>query len=280
MYDHRLYVPGTCTDSIVFRTSSRPSWHSFPFVEDSLQSSVRFVLFIISHNNRCSTLLASQLHPSSLTVLIIMSRQPLIALLLALFAVSSGFAFSPLRQQTTSYRQVRTTADSSRPYSMSTVEAPTREDVDRRTRRGGDDGDLLGDKEENFEDEMRKQGPLEWLEDSEVSRDMEEPFHILLLGQTFEKPKITVPYVASSLNYVLDMPTDEATELSQFSYDHGMSCLGTWPREECLSLGRQLQIRDIVCRVVPFCEGGHRGWQARDADTGADDYSSLKDAGY
>lgn len=161
---------------------------------------------------------------------------------------------------------------------MSTVEAPTREDVDRRTRRGNDDGDLLGDKEENFEEEMRKQGPLEWLEDDpELSRDMEDPFHILLLDQTFEKPKITVSYVASSLNYVLEMPIDEATELSQFSHDHGMSCLGTWPREECLKLGRQLQVRDLVCRVVPYCEGGHRGWQAKDAD-GADDYSSLRNA--
>lgn len=80
------------------------------------------------------------------------------------------------------------------------IDAPTKEDVKRKTsRRGGDDGDLLGDQEENFEDAVRKQGPLEWLEDMEVSRDMEDPFHILLLGQTFEKPKITVPYVASSL---------------------------------------------------------------------------------
>merc|ERR1712086_1233892 len=51
-------------------------------------------------------------------------------------------------------------------------------------------------------------------------------------------------------------PADEATELTQFSYEHGMSCLGTWSREECLALGRQLQVRDIVCRIVPFVEGG------------------------
>lgn len=107
------------------------------------------------------------------------------------------------------------------------------------------------------------------------SREMDDPYHILLLGQTFEKPKITVPYVASSLNYVLNMPTDEATELSQFSHDHGMSCLGTWSREECLTLGRQLQVRDLVCRVVPYCEGGQRGWQAKDAEG---DFSKFKDA--
>ena len=166
------------------------------------------------------------------------------------------------------------TADSSRPYrysSMSTViDAPTKEDVDRKTRRrtGDGDEDFLGDMEENFEDALRKAGPLEWLEDMEAARDMDDPFHILLLDSTFEKPKITVPYVASSLEYVLDMPVDEAMELSQFSYDHGMSCLGVWPREECLRLGKQLQVRDIVCRVVPYVVGGQRAWQARDASSG------------
>jgi len=158
---------------------------------------------------------------------------------------------------------------------MSTV-APSRKSVETQ-RRGGDrsNTDSLGDKEENFNDAVRKQGPLEWLEDAFESREMDDPYHILLLGQTFEKPKITVPYVAGSLHYVLEMPLDEAKELSQFSYEHGMSCLGTWSREECLSLGRQLQVRDIVCRVVPFCEGGQRGWQAKDASS---DFSNLRDA--
>jgi hypothetical protein len=184
-------------------------------------------------------------------------------------------AFSATRQRP-AFRQVRTTADSSHPYEMSTVETPTREDVDRRTRRRGNDGDdPLGDKEDNFEEALRSQGPLEWLEDETASREMDDPFHILLLGQTFEKPKITVTYVATSLTYVLGMSMDEATELSQFSYDNGISCLGTWPREECLSLGRELQVRDLVCRIVPYCEGGQRGWQAKDAESG---YSNLRDA--
>ena len=164
----------------------------------------------------------------------------------------------------------------SSPLQMVTIDAPTKEDIDRQTRRRqGDNGDLIGDKEENFEDELRTKGPLEWLEDANESREMDDPYHILLLGQTFEKPKITVPYVSNTLQYVLEMPEDEATELSEFSYEHGMSCLGTWSREECLSLGRQLQVRDIVCRVVPFCEGGQRGWQARDADEAG--YSNARD---
>ena len=167
--------------------------------------------------------------------------------------------------------ETRTTGDSRRPYSMSTV-APTREDIKRKQK---EDGDSLGDMKENFDNAVRKQGPLEWLEDAMESREMDDPFHILLLAQTFEKPKITVPYVAGSLHYVLEMPLDEATELSKFSYENGMSCLGTWPREECLSLGRQLQVRDIVCRIVPYCEGGQRGWQAKDV---GDSSNNMQDA--
>jgi hypothetical protein len=148
-----------------------------------------------------------------------------------------------------------------------TIDAPTKKETDRNTD--------LGTPKENFQDALRRQGPLEYLEDDdEVSREPQDPFHILLLSSTFEKPKIDVPYVAGALEYVLDMPLDEGIELSQFSYEHGLSCLGTWPREQCLSLGKQLQVRDIVCRVVPFCEGGQRGWQARDAG----DFSNLQDA--
>lgn len=184
-------------------------------------------------------------------------------LAVGLSSLDHGFAFHSGIHRKSTFRRAHTNIDNgARPYSMSTViDAPTRERVDRRT---GDGGNPLGDKEENFQDELRKQGPLEWLEDEAEPRDMDDPFHILLLQQTFEKPKITVPYVAASLEYVLDMPIDEATELSQFSHDHGMSCLGVWPREECLKLGRQLQVRDIVCRVVPYVEGGQRGWQAKE----------------
>ena len=43
--------------------------------------------------------------------------------------------------------------------------------------------------------------------------------------------------------------------------------LGTWNREDCLVLGSQLLVRDIVCRVVPYCDGAGgdvSGWQSRD----------------
>jgi len=191
----------------------------------------------------------------------------LIALCVILCASTTCHAFSPCR--------IRMTSSKSSSTIFSTViDAPTKEDLDRKVgrRKGGNDNDdLLGDAEENIEEAIRQQGPLEWLEDNpDESRDMEDPFHILILDQTYDKPKITVPYVASNLEYVLQMPIDDATEHSQFCYDHGMSCVGVWPREECLSLGRQLQLRDIVCRVVPYAEGGQRAWQAGKGADAAD----------
>lgn len=137
-----------------------------------------------------------------------------------------------------------------------TLDPPTREKTDRDVDTGGES--YTDDDDEDLPD-------MEYLIDQDVSREMKDPFHILLLGSTFEKPKITLNYVSGALEYVLAMPSLEAKELSQFAKEEGMSCLGTWPREECLSYGKQLQRRDLVCRVVPYCEGGQRGWQAKDA---------------
>jgi hypothetical protein len=149
---------------------------------------------------------------------------------------------------------------------MAAVEAPTREetdqDISRRTRRSDDNNDLSLEEED---DDKKDYPDLEYLIDSQESREMDDPFHILLLGSTFDKPKMTLPYVASSLEYVLGMPGNEAKELAGFARTEGMSCLGTWSRSECLDLGKQLQRRDLICRVVPYCEGGQRGWQAKDA---------------
>jgi hypothetical protein len=156
----------------------------------------------------------------------------------------------------------------------STVEAPTKERTEQETRRrtGRTSRDI---NEEIKEDNGGDYPDLEYLIDSQESREMEDPFHILLLASTFDKPKISVPYVATSLEYVLAMPGDEAQELSSFAKDSGFSCLGTWPREECLDLGKQLQRRDLVCRVVPYCEGGQRGWQAKDASESSSSSESF-----
>eukprot|EP00957_Ditylum_brightwellii_P154816 11782759-Ditylum_brightwellii.AAC.1 len=72
-------------------------------------------------------------------------------------------------------------------------------------------------------------------------RGDDDPHHILLLSATFEKPRVTVSYVTGSISYVLDMPDEEARDLTKFAAENGMSCLGTWSHEECLTLGRQLQ---------------------------------------
>ena len=141
-----------------------------------------------------------------------------------------------------------------------TVEPPTREEQRTSEAQGAffDDEDVTNDDDDDYPD-------MEYLIDSQEAREMDDPFHILLMGSTFDKPKISVPYVAGSLEYVLGMPSNDATELASFAKEHGLSCLGCWPRAECLQLGRKLQIRDIVCRVVPYAEGGQRGWQAKQA---------------
>ena len=183
----------------------------------------------------------------------------LLAVCLAFSSSALVSAFSPV--PTTSGRPTAASAL----FGSTTVEPPTREktDTDRKTQR--EKRSYTDDDIADIEDPNAPYSDLEYLIDAAESREMEDPFHILLMGTTFEKPRITVSYVTNALEYVLSMPTTEGQELSEFAKDEGMSCLGTWPREECLNLGKQLQLRDIVCRVVPFCEGGQRGWQAKDA---------------
>ena len=123
--------------------------------------------------------------------------------------------------------------------------------------------------------DIDKGGPLEYLvDDTSLVRKEDDPFHILLLGSTFQKPRITTEYVSSSLTYVLDMPPKEAKDHAEFAAENGITCLGTWTRSECLSLGKQLQNRDLECRVVPFCEGGSRSWQAKSANDNNDNGNS------
>jgi len=114
--------------------------------------------------------------------------------------------------------------------------------------------------------EWSRGGPLEYLIDDSASRSPEDPCHILLLDKTFDGDRITVDYVSSSLTYVIGIPGEESLELTEACVATGFSCLGTWSREECLFLGEKLRIRDVVCRIVPFVEGGSRSWQAKLGD--------------
>jgi len=154
------------------------------------------------------------------------------------------------------------------PY-MSTTTAPQKEKTKTGTRVGSR-------RPVKFGRSVNKGGPLEYLQDdSSLLRKKEDPFHILLLGTTFQKPRMTKNYVSSSLVFVLDMPETEADEHAEFAEEQGISCLGTWTREECLLLGAKLQNRDLECRVVPFCEGGSRPWQAKKADANNEDGKSF-----
>lgn len=162
------------------------------------------------------------------------------------------------------------TSTTSHPINMSTVVAPPEEKTKRKTGGGGSGNESDDRSVEPGDIAKYNDAPLEYLEDEWSTRNPEDPFHILLLDTTFTKSeRVTIAYVSGCLTYVLGIPEEEATELTQFAATNGFSCLGTWEREECLKLGKQLQIRDLVVRVVPYCEGGMRGWQMRSADAGA-----------
>jgi hypothetical protein len=193
---------------------------------------------------------------------------PSLALLILLVAqstiLSSSFIVAPSNLQLLS-SNVSANISSSRtttlpPLYMSTVIKPPETETERRTKKRGDNLGIPTD-------EGNIRGPIEWLiDDPLVSREIDDPFHILLIDETFtQNSRITIPYVASSCAYVLGMPYDEAAELAAHAEKEGFSCLGTWGHEECVRLGRQLQNRDVICRVVPYCEGGDRPWQARNA---------------
>mmetsp|Transcript_12961 Transcript_12961/g.24360 ORF Transcript_12961/g.24360 Transcript_12961/m.24360 type:complete len:230 (-) Transcript_12961:82-771(-) len=190
-------------------------------------------------------------------------------------------AFSPLPNTNALHSSSSLTTSlaswSSSSLDMSTVVAPPEEKT--KTKIGGGKSGFFGGRQQQQDDDKninpgeiskRNDAPLEYLEDEWSTRNPEDPFHILLLDTTFTKnERVTVSYVVGCLEYVLCMPSDEARELTEMAVVNGLSCLGTWEREECLSLGRQLQIRDLVVRVVPYCEGGMRGWQMKNADANA-----------
>uniref|UniRef100_A0A7S3NR81 Uncharacterized protein n=1 Tax=Aureoumbra lagunensis TaxID=44058 RepID=A0A7S3NR81_9STRA len=115
-------------------------------------------------------------------------------------------------------------------------------------------------------DSNSKKNPsrFEYLIDEDARRDAEN-FHILMMGTTFDKPRMSVSYAAGALCLVLSMPEPEAIEHSNFAAEQGMSNLGTWPRDQCLRYGEQLESRDISVRVVPGVRG-KQSWQGNPAN--------------
>lgn len=178
-------------------------------------------------------------------------------------------------------QQFSATAATFRPVASSlfavTAEPVTKEDATKIDDASLEDVEGFGtyDTNDNEYEEM------EYAIDQNASRDMEKPFHILLMERTFTNPKVTLEYCAQSLSFVLGMPSNEATEMSQASKEIGMACLGTWKRDECLIYGRQLQMRDLVVRIVPYTRGGQRSWQAKDTTSaGSSSSSSSGDSSF
>mmetsp|Transcript_6122 Transcript_6122/g.7764 ORF Transcript_6122/g.7764 Transcript_6122/m.7764 type:complete len:246 (-) Transcript_6122:105-842(-) len=190
-----------------------------------------------------------------------------------------SFISSKTRISMAPIRPKSTGKPSTFPMNMSTTTAPPREKTDRKTN-SNTNNNQDDERSRDPDDIVRyNDAPLEYLEDEWSTRNPDDPYHILLLDTTFTKnDKITIPYVAGCVTYVLGMPDEEAKDLTNMAFLNGFSCLGTWEREECLKYGRELQIRDCVVRVVPFCEGGSRGWQAKDASASGSSKSSSSNS--
>lgn len=63
---------------------------------------------------------------------------------------------------------------------------------------------------------------------------------------------MSVDQAAESCASVLGIQSDKAKDLSLFAKHQGFSCLGTWTRDECISLGGKLRSHELECRVIPF----------------------------
>mmetsp|Transcript_2227 Transcript_2227/g.5241 ORF Transcript_2227/g.5241 Transcript_2227/m.5241 type:complete len:204 (-) Transcript_2227:73-684(-) len=116
-----------------------------------------------------------------------------------------------------------------------------------------------------------RQGPsdFEWAIDADASRNDGDNFHILLLNETFSKPRMSVAYAAGALTLVLAMPEPDAVEHAGFAQAQGFSCLGTWRKDECLELCEQLRGRDLSVRALPGVRG-RQAWQGEPANASPD----------
>ena len=67
---------------------------------------------------------------------------------------------------------------------------------------------------------------------------------------------MSIEQAAESCSEILGVHSEKAWDLSLFAKHQGFSCLGTWTREECLSMGEELLSRNLDCRVIPFNGAG------------------------
>ena len=98
---------------------------------------------------------------------------------------------------------------------------------------------------------------LEYLYDTAEERHSDDLFHIILLPSTFKSDmSVSVEDAALSTSEILGINYDHAYDMSVFARHQGFSTLGSWTREECLSLGEELLSNGLDCRVIPFNAGG------------------------
>ena len=97
---------------------------------------------------------------------------------------------------------------------------------------------------------------LEYLYDTAEERHSDDLFHIILLPSTFNDMSVSVEDAAMSTSEILGINYDHAYDMSLFARHQGFSTLGSWTREECLSLGEELLSNGLDCRVIPFNAGG------------------------
>lgn len=93
---------------------------------------------------------------------------------------------------------------------------------------------------------------LEYLYDANEERHADDLFHIILLPSTFNDMSVSVEDAALSTSEILGINYDQAHDMSLFARHQGFSTLGSWTREECLSLGEELLSNGLDCRVIPF----------------------------
>lgn len=107
---------------------------------------------------------------------------------------------------------------------------------------------------------------LEYLYEAGEERHSDDLFHVILMPSTFHDDRMTIEHAAESCIEILGIPSDKAQDLSLFAKHQGFSCLGTWPRDECLSFGEELSSRDLDCRVIPFNEDSAPEFSFEDHD--------------
>jgi hypothetical protein len=126
------------------------------------------------------------------------------------------------------------------------------------------------------EEEDDHERPLEYLYEEIEGREDDAPFHILLLPSTFKDSRTSVDEVAFNCAHVLNIPYDQAYEMSMFAKYEAFSVLGAWSRKECIEMGELLKELNVECRLVPHEEWLDE-WEDAELLSHDDDFDSAAD---